>query len=102
MFDRLKTTVAEQWFPLGGLAVCFALMGFCVWKALSLTPLEEAVLPGLLALSGFICAVAPEEVSDWTGFYGATTKQYRNYPSEFLRLLGMIVLISISVYLLKS
>lgn len=76
-----------------------ALFCFCVWRVLAIRPLEDALFPAVAALGGLICAVAPDEVSDWSGNYGWSTQQYRNYPPEFLRGFGVLVLIVDALYL---
>ncbi|MCO8120393.1 hypothetical protein NHH03_01495 [Stieleria sp. TO1_6] len=102
MFDRLKIALAELRYQIAFIGIVFSLMGFCVWQVVSTNPMEQALLPGLAALGGFICAVAPDEVSDWTGFYGWTTQQYRNYPADFLRGFGTLVLVASAIYLWQT
>ena len=77
----------------------FAITLFCVciWRGFSIRPLEDAIVPFVAALGGLICSIAPDEVSDCTGYYGWSTQQYRNYPPAFLRGLGVVVLIATAI-----
>lgn len=99
MLEKLQLTAKDILFHYWIHLLAIAAFAFCLWRLISIHPIEEALVPGIAALFGLISTVAPDEVSDWTGYYGWTTQQYRNKPPAAIRFFGIIVLAATVIYL---
>ncbi|MCD0459303.1 hypothetical protein [Roseiconus lacunae] len=99
MIEKLRLTaidlVKHHYLNL----IAIALFVFCISRLIAFRSVEDAVVPGIGALYGLVAALAPNEVSDWTGHFRWTTQQYYNHPAIVVRYSGLSALIVTTIYL---
>jgi hypothetical protein len=66
--------------------------GFAAAGYINLANLQGRVSQILLAFGGMVMVVASDEVSEWTGSYGWTRSQWRQYPTLYVKLGGAFLL----------
>ena len=78
--------------------MCSSDLGRCIrighWEALI----------GTLAAAcfGLACALAAEEVSDWTGWYTWSQETYWTYPPNWIRVFGILILVGVNLLGFRS
>lgn len=94
---EVKRTI--EWlrvFGLPGLAILVAIIDLAGLYRLqvfaSAHRLEAHLIELIAVVAGLVAALAPYEVSSWTGRYGWTRATYRTPPEELIRWIGIGVL----------
>jgi hypothetical protein len=93
--DLFKDILRQYWLNLLACAVFLAALVRYVWLA----GWEQHLVPFASAAFGFVCVIASDEMADWTGGYGWTRQQWRQYPDSFVRFSGGVALIVATVVL---
>ena len=86
--ELLKDILRQYWANM----VAFAVLVAAVVRYVRLAQWEQQLVPFAVAAFGFVCVVASDEVSDWTGRYGWTRQTWRQYPAYFVRFAGGVAL----------
>ncbi len=73
-------------------AIAFIAFGVAAARYLHLADWQGRVIEILLAFGGMVMVVASDEVSEWTGSYGWTRSQWRQYPTWYVKLGGICLL----------
>ena len=94
----VKDIFRYYWPQLLGIAV-FAI---AVARYIQLGEWEDNLKPFILAFYGFVCVVAGDEVSEWTGRYGWTRQQFFVDPPSLIRFQGAFVLMISTVWSLNG
>jgi hypothetical protein len=96
--EMIKDILRQFWLNMVALAVLIA----AVVRYVQLGKWEQLLVPFAIAAFGFVCVIASEEVSDWTGRYGWTRQQWWQYPGTVVRFAGSIALVVATVVLYRS
>ena len=96
--DPFKQFLRDYWWHL----LATALFAACVWRYVALAEWLDRVRQIAVAGYGFISVVAADEVAEWSGRYGWTRQQWRQYPSNFVWGLGVLCLLGGAGYLFCS
>ena len=82
--ELLKDFLRQYWLNM----VAFAIFVAALIRYVQLAQWEQELVPFVVAFFGFVCVIASEEVSDWTGRYGWTRQQWRQYPRRCRAVCG--------------
>jgi hypothetical protein len=93
--DLIKDLVRQYWLNMLAIAMFVA----ALLRYVRLGGWEEHLVPFASAVFGLVCVIASEEVAEWTGGYGWTRQQWRQYPSAFVRFAGGVALVVATVVL---
>ncbi len=93
--ELFKDILRQYWLNM----VAFAIFVAALTRYVQLAKWEQHLVPFAVASFGFVCVVASDEVSDWTGRYGWTRQQWWQYPPNFVRFAGGVALVVASVML---
>lgn len=92
---RIREFLDQFWLPI----VALGILGVAIARYVYLGRWEDNFIPMIIAAFSFVCVVAADEVSDWTGWYGWTHQQYRNTPESAVRIAGAVGLIAATITL---
>lgn len=96
--DLIKNSIRQYWPNLLACVIFLA----ATLRFVRLGDWEQHWVPFAWAFFGFISVVASEEVAEWTGRYGWTRQQWRQYPSGLVRRAGGAVLVVATIVLYRS
>lgn len=96
--ELFRDFLRQYWLNM----LAFAVFVAAVVRYVQLGQWEQQLVPFAVAGLGFMCVVASDEVSDWTGWYGWTRQQWRQYPVEFVRFAGALALVVATIMLYRS
>ena len=92
--SRLKQNLQMYWPTLVGVLLFIP----AAWQYYSLGMWEKYVADAALGLLAFVCVLAPEEVSSWTGRYGWTYDSFWTYPATYVRFFGFTMQIWVLLF----
>jgi hypothetical protein len=96
---RLITQLLRQyWLQLLATAV-FVAAGWRYWQ---LGRWLENIDLILIAFGSLVAVIAADEFAEWTGNYGWTRQQWRQWPEWFVRGAGMMALVVVTVLLFRA
>ena len=95
--DLIRDFLRQYWLNFLAFLVFLA----ALVRYVGLAGWEQHLVPFAVAAFGFVCVVASDEVADWTGRYGWTRQQWRQYPSTFVRFAGGVALVVATVVLYR-
>ena len=87
--DLLKDILRQYWVNV---LACVVFLAALV-RYVQLAGWEQHPVPFASAGFGFVCVIASDEVAEWTGHYGWTRQQWRQYPDSVIRFAGGVTLI---------
>jgi hypothetical protein len=96
--EMIKDILRQFWMNLVALVVLIA----AVARYVQLGRWEQLLVPFAIAVFGFVCVIASEEVSDWTGRHGWNRQQWWQYPGTVVQAAGGIALVVATVVLYRS
>ncbi len=85
----IKQVFRQYWLNILAFAMCLA----AIVRYARLAEWEQNFVPVASAVFGFACVVASDEVVEWTGRYGWTRQQWRQYPGTSVRVAGILGLV---------
>jgi hypothetical protein len=89
--------VGQYWFQLLAIAVFVA----AAWRYWQLGQWLENIELILIAFGSLVAVIAADEFTEWTGNYGWTRSQWRQLPEWWVRGVGFIVLLVVTVMLFR-
>lgn len=72
--------------------LALALFAPSAWRFFSAAAWERDAVWAVVAVGGLVSALAPDEVSSWTGRYGWTYESFWTYPPTYVRFAGLAML----------
>jgi hypothetical protein len=78
--------------------VAAVLLAIAAWQYVSMAQWEPYLKWMAIAVFGFVCVVASDEVASWTGRYGWIYQSFWTYPPTYVRFFGFVLLAAVILF----